>query len=124
MSGRSGGEMRILIIDDEIDILTLFKDFMEVFGHKVEIAIDGQSGLEKFRNSNFDLVVMDYRMHGKDGIQTSKDILNIDKNAKILFVSADSSIKNKAIDMGAVGFLLKPFDIDVLIREIERVSSL
>ncbi|RLF98302.1 sporulation transcription factor Spo0A, partial [Thermococci archaeon] len=46
------------------------------------------------------------------------------KNIKILFTSADSSIKKKTIDMGAVGFLLKPFDIDILVREIERVDEL
>ncbi|RLF93943.1 hypothetical protein DRN50_06350, partial [Thermococci archaeon] len=102
----------------------LFKDVLESMGHKVEIAIDGESGLEKFRKSNFDLVVMDYRMHGEDGIQASKNIWNIDKNIKILFTSADSSIKKKTIDMGAVGFLLKPFDIDILVREIERVDEL
>jgi len=118
MSKRGGGEMRILIIDDEMDVLTLFKDMLETIGHKIEIALDGESGLEKFKNANFDLVVMDYRMHGRDGIRVSKDIWGVDKNAKILFASADSSIKKEAIGMGAVGFLLKPFGIDVLIREI------
>jgi len=115
--------MRILIIDDETEILTLFKDFMEVFGHEVEIAIDGEKGLEKFKNSNFDLVIMDYRMQGKNGLQVSKDMWNMDKNVKILFASADSSAREKAIQMGAVGFLLKPFDISALIREIEKISK-
>ncbi|RLF93251.1 response regulator, partial [Thermococci archaeon] len=63
-------------------------------------------------------------MYGEDGIQASKNIWNIDKNIKILFTSADSSIKKKTIDMGAAGFLLKPFDIDILVREIERVDEL
>jgi len=112
--------LRILIIDDEMEILTLFKDFMEVFGHKVEIAIDGQSGLEKFKNTNFDLDIMDYRMHGRDGIQASKDILNIDKNTKILFASADSSVKKEALNMGAVGFLLKPFDLGDIINSVKK----
>jgi len=116
--------MRILIIDDETDILTLFKEFMEIFGHEVEIAIDGGMGVEKFKDANFDLVIMDYRMYGKDGLQVSKEIMNIDKNIKILFVSADSSVKEKAIEMGAVGFLIKPFGINVLMREIERVSKI
>jgi len=116
--------MRILIIDDEIEILTLFKDVLESIGHKVEIAIDGNAGLEKFKNSNFDLIVMDYRMHGKDGLQVSKKIWDMNKNAKILFTSADDSIKEKAINMGAVGFLVKPFDIDLMIKEIERVDKL
>jgi len=115
--------MKILIIDDETEILTLFKDVLESIGHKVEIAIDGEMGLEKFKEANFDLVVMDYRMYGRDGLLASEEIMNIDRNVKILFTSADSSIKKRAIDMGAVGFLLKPFGIDVLIKEIERVSK-
>ncbi len=124
MSGRGGGEMKILIIDDEMDILTLFKDVLESVRHKVEIAIDGEMGLEKFKEGkNFDLVVMDYRMYGKDGLQISRKILNIDKNAKILFASADNSIKKEALDMGAVGFLLKPFDVDVLVEEMERITK-
>ena len=116
--------MKILIIDDEMDILTLFKDVLESVRHKVEIAIDGEMGLEKFKEGkNFDLVVMDYRMYGKDGLQISRKILNIDKNAKILFASADNSIKKEALDMGAVGFLLKPFDVDVLVEEMERITK-
>ena len=106
-----------------MDILTLFKDVLESVGHKVEIAIDGEMGLGKFKNTDFDLVVMDYRMYEKDGLQISRKILNIDENARILFASADNSVKEKAIQMGAVGFLLKPFDVDVLMREIERVSG-
>lgn len=121
--------MRILIIDDEIDILTFFKDILESFGYKVEIAIDGGMGLEKFKNAfnngkKFDLIVMDYRMYGKDGLQVSKEIMEMDKNAKILFASADPSVKKKVIEMGAVGFLLKPFEIRELINTIETGSTL
>lgn len=116
--------MKILIIDDEMDILTLFKDVLESMGHRVEIAIDGEMGLEKFKEEkNFDLVVMDYRMYGKDGLQISRSILEVDENAKILFASADGSIKEKALHMGAVGFLLKPFDVDILVKEIDRIDK-
>ena len=77
--------MRILIIDDEIEILTLFKDVLETIGHKVEIAIDGEMGLEKFKDgSEFDLVVMDYRMYGRDGLLASEVIMKIEKNVKIV----------------------------------------
>ena len=121
--------MRVLIIDDEMDILTLFKDVLESVGHEVEIAIDGDMGLERFKDAidngqEFDLIVMDYRMYGKDGLQISRKILDIDKNVKILFASADNSIKKEALDMGAVGFLLKPFDVDVLVEEMDEISKL
>lgn len=115
--------MKILVIDDEIEILSLFKDVLESIGHSVEIAIDGSMGLEKFNaaiaaKEPFNLIVMDYRMYGRDGLSISEEILTVDSNVKILFASADSSVEGKALEMGATGFLLKPFDIERLIEEI------
>jgi len=115
--------MKILIVDDEVDILTLFKDVLESVGHEVDIAIDGESGLKKFRDKKYDVIVMDYRMHGKNGIDVAEEMLKMDRNTKIIFASADSSIKEKALEMGAVGFLLKPFDIDQIIKEVEKIEK-
>jgi len=114
--------MKILVVDDEMSILTLFRDVLEGVGHEVDIAIDGRAGLEKFKNKKYDIVVMDHRMHGRNGMQISKEMWRMDKNAKILFVSADSTIREKAMKMGASGFLLKPLDIDRIIKEIEALK--
>jgi len=51
-------------------------------------------------------------MYGRDSLQISKNMMDIDKNVKILFTSADSSVKEKVINMRAVEFLLKLFGID------------
>jgi len=120
--------MRILLIDDEVEILSLLKDTLESFGYEVETALDGEMGVDMFKESinngkKFDLLIIDYRMYGKDGLQVSKEVMDIDKNTKILFASADPSIKKKVIEMGAVGFLLKPFTIRELIDTIKNISS-
>jgi DNA-binding response OmpR family regulator len=117
--------MKILIVDDEIELLALFKEVLEDSGHRVETAIDGETGLDLFRTAietgeSFDMIVMDYRMYGKDGLSTSQKIYAMDNDVKILFASADGSMKRKVLQMGAVGFLLKPFDIDKFVQEIER----
>ncbi len=111
--------MRILIIDDEMEVLTLFKDILESVGHAVDIAIDGETGLEMVAAHEYDLVVMDYRMHGKDGIQVAEEIWAMD-DVKILFASADPTIREEALEKGAVGFLHKPFDLDEMVEEVER----
>ncbi|MEA1993823.1 MAG: response regulator [Euryarchaeota archaeon] len=111
--------MKILAVDDEMELLTLIKDFLETVGHSVDIAIDGQTGLKKFKKKNYDLVLMDHRMYGEEGLSVSKKMLEIDNNAKIVFISANSSIKEEALDSGAVGFLAKPFDLDDLVKKVE-----
>ncbi|MEA1993927.1 MAG: response regulator [Euryarchaeota archaeon] len=112
--------MRILTVDDEMEVLTLVKDVLETVGHTVDIAIDGEMGLEKLADAPYDLILMDHRMHGENGLSISKKIIEKDETAKIVFVSADASVKKEALRMGAVGFLLKPFNVDVLIKEIEK----
>lgn len=115
--------MNILIIDDEMAILTLVKDMLESIGHSVEIAIDGEMGLAKFEKNKFDLILMDYRMHGIDGLLTTEKIMEKERDVKILFISADSSAEEKALEMGAIGFLLKPFDIEDLLEIVEKMEE-
>ncbi len=118
--------MKILVIDDEKVVLTLFKDILESVGHEVQIAIDGEIGIalvkEALENGDaFDLVVMDYRMHGMDGMEVSEEIWVMDDDTPIMFASADPTIKKEALHKGAVSFLHKSFNLDKLVDEVERI---
>jgi FixJ family two-component response regulator len=66
------------------------------------------------------VILMDNRMPIKSGIEASKEILLIDKNIKIIFISADITIKEEALSIGAFGFWDKPFLIDSLIDDIKK----
>jgi len=112
-------KMKILIVDDEIEICSLFKNIIETYGHEIKLASNGDAALDTYRKFRPDLVLMDYRMPGKDGLKTTEEIFNYDPEAQILFCSADSSVKGKAMERGAVGFLQKPFDLEVLIDTID-----
>lgn len=63
---------------------------------------------------------MDHRMPFKNGLDTTKEILHYDSHAKIFFISADSSIKSRALDTGAVRFLGKPIRSANLLKQIEE----
>jgi len=69
-------------------------------------------------NEKPDVILMDYRMPLKDGIKATKEILEVDPEARILFVSADDTVKEEAIAVGACGFRLKTFEIEELIKDI------
>ncbi len=70
-----------------------------------------------------DITLMDYRMPIKNGIEATEEILKVNNEAKILFVSADMSIKEEALSIGAFGFIDKPFDFKTLINTIKEAVN-
>ena len=70
-----------------------------------------------------DLILMDHRMPVKNGIEATKEILLINGKSKIIFLSADKSVKKLAFDSGAVGFLAKPFSFESLVNEIKLILN-
>jgi len=67
-----------------------------------------------------DIILMDYRMPIKNGIDASKEIMKIDGKTKIIFLSADNSIKEEALSIGVTKFRDKPFSINELINDITK----
>jgi len=68
-----------------------------------------------------EVVIMDHRMPGKDGIETTKEILEINPDIKILFASADLNVEGDALESGARSFLSKPFTIADLLAMVEEM---
>lgn len=115
---RAGGlPARVFVVDDEDFIRELYKDMFESRGHTVFSAKDGEEAVRLIRSmpSKPDAIIMDHRMPGKDGIETTKEIRSIDPTIPIIFSSADESVRDQAIRAGAVSFWTKPFPIAMLI---------
>ena len=86
------------------------------------IANNGDEAIEMFKNFNDkpDIILLDYRMPTKNGIDALKAILEIDKNSRIIFASADRTIKERAYLNGAIGFLDKPFTYKKLVNTLNK----
>lgn len=100
---------------------------LEAFGFDVmDMAKNGEEAVEKFKSFSKkpDLILMDYRMPIKNGIEATKEILQIKNDIKIVFVSADSTIKNYARSIGAITFKNKPFNNEKLINNIKKALSI
>ncbi|MFW9865267.1 MAG: response regulator [Candidatus Thorarchaeota archaeon] len=111
------------MVDDDINIVMLFEKILVFEGHEViGKAYNGEEALNKFKNlhDNPDIVIMDHRMPIKDGVETTKEMLNLKSNTKIIFASADYKVKDIAKEVGAVDFLEKPFDFSTLFDMIEK----
>jgi len=86
------------------------------------IAEDGEEAVIMFKSFSEKpkVILMDHRMPEKTGLEASEEILDLDKKVKIIFVSADISIREDALSIGAFSFWDKPFTIGQLIHEINR----
>ena len=116
----------IFIVDDEAILVRLYEDILTQKGYTVQgTAKDGKEAVEKFKE--FDekpaVIIMDQRMPIKDGLQAAKEILEIDSTAKILFVSADKTQEGKALALGAIGFIKKPFDFNTLFTTLNSAMN-
>ena len=108
---------RIFVVDDEDFIRELYRDMFESRGHTVFSAGSGEEAIECIRKmpAKPDAIIMDHRMPGKDGIETTREIRRMDPTIPIIFSSADEDIREEAIKAGAVSFWTKPFPVGMLI---------
>ena len=84
-------------------------------------AKNGKEAIDMFKkfHQRPDVIIMDHRMPLKDGLQVTKEMLEIDKSLKIIFISADNTIKEKALSLGAINFTNKPCSVQKLYNNIE-----
>jgi DNA-binding response OmpR family regulator len=124
----SNARPRILIVDDEADLVSVLRFGLEVEGFEVISAGDGEEGLKRAREEQPDLMVLDLMLPKLDGYKVCR-ALKFDERYKaipILILSARSGDQDRrlALDMGADAFISKPYDMKDLVTRIRaRLSS-
>ena len=111
---------KILIVEDEVAIAELEKDYLELSGFDVEIASDGTSGLKKALEEEFHLVILDLMLPGVDGFEICRQIREV-KNIPIIMVSAkkDDIDKIRGLGLGADDYMTKPFSPSELVARVK-----
>ena len=115
---------KILIIEDEVAIADLEKDYLELSGFSVEIENDGNRGLIRALNEEFDMFILDLMLPGVDGFEICKQIRE-NKNTPILMVSAkkDDIDKIRGLGLGADDYITKPFSPSELVARVKAHLS-
>ncbi|MBR3641934.1 MAG: response regulator transcription factor, partial [Parasporobacterium sp.] len=115
---------KILIIEDEISIAELERDYLELSGFEVNIAADGQSGLKEALQNDYDLVLLDLMLPGVDGFEVCTKIRD-EKNIPILMVTAkkDDIDKIRGLGLGADDYVTKPFSPSELVARVKAHLS-
>ena len=112
---------RMLVVDDEREIVRMLREFLEGGGHGVSIAHSGAEALRLVRRFRFDAVLLDILMPGLDGNETLRRIKIIDPAAIVIMISGttDEEAARDAMEHGAYDYIRKPFDF----RRLEAVLA-
>ena len=111
---------KILIIEDEESIAELEKDYLELSGFEVEIAGDGDTGLDRALNEEFDLIILDLMLPGTDGFDICRRVREV-KNTPIIMVSAkkEDIDKIRGLGLGADDYMTKPFSPSEMVARVK-----
>ena len=113
---------RILVIEDEARIAQFLKRGLIYEGYRVDVAYDGQTGLDMARDTPPDLVILDWMLPGMDGLEVCKR-LRAAGDVPILMLTAKEDVQDRVagLDAGADDYLVKPFSFDELMARIRAL---
>ncbi|MDP8261997.1 MAG: response regulator [Candidatus Ancaeobacter aquaticus] len=117
-------DIKILVIDDDENILSLMSEIFRTDGYIVSTALNGEKGLECIEKEKFDLVFVDLMMPGWDGLETIKRIRKINITVSIIIITAYGKTKDAVIEAErycVFDYVTKPFDIDYLLSLVKYV---
>ena len=112
---------RLLLVDDEVNILELLKYSCEKEGYDILAAADGEQALELYKNNRVDLVVLDRMLPGIDGCDVLREIRNRGGETPVIMLTAKSTEEDKlkGFDLGADDYVTKPFSVRELLARIK-----
>lgn len=115
---------RILIIEDELAIAELEKDYLELSGFQVEVETTGDVGVERALNEDFNLIILDLMLPNVDGFEICK-LIREEKNIPVIMVSAkrDDIDKIRGLGIGADDYITKPFSPSELVARVKAHLS-
>ena len=113
---------KLLVVDDEQDICDFVRNFFSERGFEVFTALNGEEALALAKEEKPELVLLDIKMEGMDGIATLKHLKAIDANLKVIMVTAldDQDKMNEACKLGACEYITKPLLLEHLEQAVEK----
>jgi len=114
---------KILLVEDDPSFGSVLKDYLTMNDYNVTHAIDGEDGLHKFNEQEYDICVLDVMMPKKDGFTLGKEIKEINPSMPILFLTA-KNLRDDVLNgykIGADDYITKPFDSEVLMYKLKAI---
>ena len=122
-----GIDRTILVVEDDIDLIGIYKEILELHEFNVQIALNGEEGVEKFKQTKPSLIIMDGDMPVLNGYDAFKQIKEIDKNANVVIITGFSEFETKnqeAIKQGLIKVISKPLGVNELLNLAKKYTEI
>ncbi|MFB7155677.1 response regulator transcription factor [Lysinibacillus sp. NPDC056232] len=112
----------VLVVEDDLEIQELVKQFLMTQNYTIEVASDGLEGMKRFNTQSFDLILLDVMMPNLNGFEVAK-MIRSQSNIPIIMLTAleEEQDQMKGFDIGIDDYITKPFSFHVLIRRVQAV---
>ena len=115
--------MRILVVDDEIELTDPLSRVLTREGYDVDTAYDGNIGSQLIQTGNYDLLILDWMLPGKTGLEICQELRKINHTTPVLFLTAKDTLDDRVegLDSGADDYLVKPFELRELLARVRAL---
>ena len=121
----AGAHARVLVVDDEADILELVREVLSDEGYDVDTALTGEAALAITRERRPDLILLDVKLPGADGWEVLAELrAAAGPQTPVVVMTAGFDAQDRALGGGAQGYLAKPFELDDLLSAVEAHAGL
>ena len=119
-------KIQVLLVDDEKEFIQTLAERLEVRDFNVKTAFDGDEALSKIKEQDFDVVVLDVLMPGKNGIETLREIKSIKPLVNVIMLTGHATVETaiEGMKAGAYDYLMKPTDTNDLVGKITKAYNI
>lgn len=115
--------MQILLVDDEVELTDPLSHLLRRQGYTVDVAADGQAGGEMAVSGRYDLLILDWMLPGKSGLEICRQVRSQAQTTPVLFLTAKDTLDDRVngLDAGADDYLIKPFELRELLARVRAL---
>lgn len=117
--------LKILVVDDDKDFAESMAEAFELRTNEVVLAFSGEEAIQKFKENGFDIIFMDVKLPGKNGVECFLEICKLNPNAKVAMMTGYSvkQLLEQAVENGAWTVLHKPFKMEQILEMIKEKNG-
>jgi DNA-binding NtrC family response regulator len=119
-------KIKLLLVDDEKDFIESLAERLQLRDFDVSTALNGDDAFNLIREKEFDVIVLDVKMPGKSGIDTLKEIKNINQLSQVIMLTGHATVESaiQGMKLGAYDYIMKPTDTEGLINLINKAYKI